>query len=266
MMEDLPDYSKIDQEDGVDAEMDPVGPTEDVDFVHVPADSQGLGWFDRRNASLSSGVDLAQLDFYKTCPRKYDQDATQIPADHPIRAIAKVLESTEDDSTVRIKCYRLTDCIAIDLLLHFGADRNIQVIIDYVSKEDIGDETKKNTVNALMKFLEYHKHFGSYAIFRQIEMRVAHTLPAENKHCCNYGHSSMHEKQIITDSHSVYGSYNLTGYARCKNYESIRISPARQEERAAFDTLWNELGSTREISTVYPEIIPPPQRKKLRIE
>lgn len=90
-MEYLPDYSKIDQEDGVDAEMDPVGPTEYVDFVHAPADSQGLGWFDRRNASLTAGVDLTQLDFYKTCPRMYDRDATQIPADHPIRAIAKVL-------------------------------------------------------------------------------------------------------------------------------------------------------------------------------
>ena len=65
MMEDLPDYSKMDQEDGVDAKMDPVGLTEDVDFVHVPGDSQGLGWFDRRNASLSSRVDLMQLDFHK---------------------------------------------------------------------------------------------------------------------------------------------------------------------------------------------------------
>lgn len=140
------------------------------------------------------------------------------------------------------------------------------MIVDYVSKEDIGDETTKNTVRALMKFLEYHKHFGSYAIFRQIEIRVAQTLRTENKHCCEYGHSCMHEKQIITDSHSVYGSYNLTGYARCKNYESIRISRACNEERAAFDALWNELGSTREISILYPEIIPPLQRKKLRIE
>ena len=45
MMEDPPDYAKIDQEDGIDAEMDPVGPTEDVDFFHVPNDARGLGWF-----------------------------------------------------------------------------------------------------------------------------------------------------------------------------------------------------------------------------
>jgi hypothetical protein len=54
MVEELPDYSKFDQEDGVDAEIDPEGPIEDVDFIEVPADAQGLGWFDRRNASLSS--------------------------------------------------------------------------------------------------------------------------------------------------------------------------------------------------------------------
>ena len=76
-----------------------------------------------------------------------------------MRAIAKVLESTVENSTFRIKCYRLTDCFAIDLLLHHGADRDIQVIVDYASVEDIGDDTKKNTVRALVKFLERHKHF-----------------------------------------------------------------------------------------------------------
>jgi hypothetical protein len=36
MMEELPDYSKFDQEDGADAEIDPEGPIEDVDFIEVP--------------------------------------------------------------------------------------------------------------------------------------------------------------------------------------------------------------------------------------
>jgi hypothetical protein len=266
MAEDLPDYSQIDQEDGFDAEMDPVGPTEDVDFFEVPDDSQGLGWFDRRNAALSSGIDLTALDFYQTFPRPYDRDVAQIPSDHPIRAIAKILESTAENSTVRIKCYRLTDCFAIDLLLHYGSDRDIRLILDYVPEEDIADDIKKNSVRSLMRFLEYNKHFGSYAIFRQIEIRVAVTSQPENRHCCQYGYSSMHEKQIITDSYSVYGSYTLTGYARCKNYESIRISASRQEESESFDRLWNELGSEREISIVYPQIIPTLQRKKLRID
>ena len=217
MAEDLPDYFKIDQEDGLDAEIDPVGPTKDVDFVHVPEDSQGLGWFDRRNVSLSSGVDLTQLDFYKSCPRPYDQDAMQIPTDHPIWAIAKVLESAAENLTVCIKCYWLTGCFAIDLLLHYSTDWDIWVIIDYVSDEDASKETKKSTVKALIKFLEHHKHFGSYTIFWQIKICVAQTLPAENRHCCTYGHSSMHKMQIIMDSNSVYSSYNLTGYAWCKN-------------------------------------------------
>ena len=208
---------------------------------------------------------MAQLDFYKSCPRSYDKDATSIPADHPIQAIAKVLDCSTENSIVRIQCYRLTDFFAIDLLLRYSSDRDLRVIIDYVAKEDIGDVTKKNTVNALMKFLEFHKHYGSYAIFRQIEIRVAKTSATENRHCCVHGCSSMHEQQIITNSHSVYGSYDLTGHARCKNYESIRISQSREEEREAFDSQWNELGNTREISQVYPQVIPSLQRKKLRI-
>jgi hypothetical protein len=210
-------------------------------------------------------VNLTQLDFYHTCPRAFDKDATQVPANHPLRAIAKVLEVASQDYTVQIKCYRLTDCMAIDLLLRYGADRDIHIIIEDVPPEEVNDAAKNNTVKSLMKFLEAHKHVGSYAILRQIEIRVANTTAADNRYCCQQGYSSMHEKQIITDSHSVYGSYNLTGYARCKNYESIRISPSRREEQEAFAAHWNELGSNREISKLYPQIIPTVQRKKLRI-
>lgn len=65
----IPVYSRIDQEDGHDAEADPEGTTEDVDCIDVPNDAQGLGWFDRRNSTLSTRIYLTQLDFYKTCPR-----------------------------------------------------------------------------------------------------------------------------------------------------------------------------------------------------
>lgn len=262
-----PNCAEIDQADGADAEVDPEGATEDGDFIAAPEDSQGLDWFDKRNASLGDGIDLAGQNFYHTAPRAWDTEASKIPPNHPLRAIAKVLESSAEDSTVRVKCCRLTDQMAMDMLLHCGAVRTVHVIIDYVPQECVAVESpQKNTVSSLMKFLEFNKHIGSYAIFRLIEIRVAHTKHEEDGHCCKLGLSSMHEKQTITDAHSAHGSYNLTGCARCKNYESIRISPSCGEEMQAFDSHWDALGKNREISEVHPGIIPESQRKKLRIE
>ena len=54
----------------------------------------------------------------------------------------------------------------------------------------------------------------------------------------------------ITDSYSLFGSYNLTVNLHCKNGESCYMAGSVQEEKDAFDLHWNALDSSQVISHV----------------
>jgi len=90
----------------------------DPGCVVVPDDCFGFGWLDKRLGGLRDGVDLGQKTFYSSSPRPFDDSPTDIPLDHPLRAIAKVLHDSSTGSKIRVKCHMLTDWFAIDLLLH----------------------------------------------------------------------------------------------------------------------------------------------------
>ena len=274
------DYSVIDQEDGLDAEgishkYPPNRANEssaaevDVDwgnYVLVPEEYQGYGWCDQRMATLRNGIDLKTKTFYHTAPRPFDKSVNDVPEHHPLRAIAAVFDQAPPMSVIRMKGYRITDFFAFDLIFHYATSHHIRIIIDYIDKDAKTLHETKNTVRAISKFLEFYKRYQSYQLFNAIEMRVADTTDTSGGKCCPHGLSSMHEKAILTAQHSVYGSYNLTGYARCKNWESIRISSVEDGEHEAFDLHWNQLKDDREITVVYSEFFPEDSPKRRRVE
>jgi hypothetical protein len=119
--------------------------------------------------------------------------------------------------------------------------------------------------NAAAEFLSHYQKYQSYQFFNAIEIRVADTRDTSGGNCCPHGLSSMQEKAILTKHHAVYGSYNLTGYARCKNWESIRISSVEDGEHEAIDIYWNQLGYDREITVMHHDFFPLDLPKRRRI-
>lgn len=266
----LPDYAAIDASgyDVYDKSIQPrshddIPVLEEADpYVVVPNKCFGYGWLDKRVGTLHDGVDLTKKTFFRAVPRRFDNEPKDVPVDHPLRAIARVLYESPPRSNIRVKCNMLTDWFAIDLLLHYGASHVVQIIVDYASPAELAEAARlekekkpaqKYTVNSLRKFLDFFQRANSVLLFETVEIRVANTVDG---HCCKYGRSSMQEKTVITENQTACGSYNLTGYACCKNWESLHVFATTADVVEDFDTHWGALGEDRELTKVYPDIFP----------
>lgn len=89
----------------------------------------GSGWFDQGLVNLHQGIDITSSRSFFASPRANDTQPSNIPARHPLRALAWVLAEAPVNSTVRIYCYMLTDPFAIKLLIHHGSNKTIQIIL-----------------------------------------------------------------------------------------------------------------------------------------
>ena len=225
-------------------------------YDSIPVDDRGFGWFDDRLRDFHSGIDLTAIATFRSVPRPFDRNPMTVPAYHPLRAIAKVMAEAQIGSIIRISAYSLTDPLALDLITHHGNDKVVNVIlhpIDYTAQQ-------------IKQFLEKHQRIFSHRVFvSQVNVRVANV---HGVGCSRY--TQMHEKHILTSTHSVYGSYNLSCASRCANWESVRISSAVEEEEVlAFDRHWDALES-RKLQAVYTEIFPAgfrmDDRKRARLE
>lgn len=265
----FPDYSLEDQfvRDGNRADLDVE--EENVDEregdVEIPDDILGRGWFDPRleECVLKEDVDLAAQSFYAV-PRDFDKSPNDVPESHPFRAIASVFKEAPVGTDISIKAYLLTDEFVMDLICHYAATRNVFVILDYVDPRKIfayEEQLRKyqagmlryspspqDSISRLKNFLKKHERCNSLTLFRRVEIRVANVL---HPGCCRYGKSSMHENFILTEKRLVIGSYNLSVYARCKNWESVRVVKPVCQDKEMFSAYWEALGESREIIKHY---------------
>lgn len=180
------------------------------------------------------GIDFQVESTFYTTPRRLPADRdtdiisySDTPFSHPIRAIAQLLESSPWNSTVRVFCYRLTDFIAIELLIHAGHDREVQVILS----------PNNESRDALKDFVTTTGLIGINALLENVEIRLANCSGSN----CNSRLVSMHDKSIITETHATFGSYNLSFFTRFGNWESLQVVPTTQTHTRRFDEIWNEL-------------------------
>jgi hypothetical protein len=129
------DYSIEDAKDdtGVVDDDNIVGDEDEIwNFADdIPESSLGYGWFfddTQMVESLRQSVDLSTRTF-STKPRPCDRQPADIPAQHPIRAIALVLQQAPPNSTVQIYCSSLSDPFALDPIIQHGIDKTVKVIL-----------------------------------------------------------------------------------------------------------------------------------------
>ena len=251
------DYSIEDAQDdtGVD-DNNVVGSQDEIwrYIDNIPPESLGFdGWFDQEMATLSNSVDLSWSKF-PTKPRPYDSRPSSVPAQHPIRAIAKVLQEAARNSTVRIYCYALSDPFALDLLIHHGRDKTVKIILQPC-------ERSKNRIKELLQRFE---KVNSYDVFyARVQIRIANL----NSPSCTRYTSIMHDNRLMTEQHCLYGSYNLTPVARCANWEAIALTNTLQREIDEFETEWSSLhGRAMEevFPGFYPETFTVPKRRRVK--
>ena len=225
----------VEAEAGLDAELQAY-------YDAIPEEEKGSGWFDQRMKSFHTPVDTSATKKFLTVPRAWDRAPANVPANHPLRAIASLLHYAAPDSTIRIFCYSLTDPMALDLIIHHANQKIIKVIIN----------PDQYTISKIQEFLRRFERYHSWDVFyARLQVRVADTTSPP---CSRY--SSMHDKRVITQQYSTYGSYNLSCAARFANREAIALLATDETEIDDFDGLWNQL-EHRKLDAVYSDFYPP---------
>jgi hypothetical protein len=207
----------------------------------IPEEKIGSGWFDQRMSTFHTCVDLSTTKKFSTVPREWDKMPASVPSDHPLRAIASLLNDADADSTIRVFSYALTDPMAIDLLIHHASDKIVKIIMNH----------DDHIMEKIRMFLQRFERFNSWDVFySRMQVRVADTMSPP---CSRY--SSMHDKRIITPKYCTYGSYNLSCAARYANREAIVLVSTDDSEIKEFDGLWRQL-EHRTLEQVYPSFYP----------
>lgn len=248
------DYAKYDE--GIEEALDEGDEEADVHvknyYDSLTLDDIGRGFFHRALETFHLGPNLpTERDFY-TSPRRLDEIECpeKTPLDHPLRAIAWILNDAPANTIIRVFCYRLTDPVAIDLLIHAGATKTVQVILHDITK----------TRDALKEFVEMYGAISKKTLLENVEIRLANLTGTT----CASRYVQMHDNCVITENYTTFGSYNLSAFARVGNWESLTVVDTRQIHKDKFDEIWLSI-STRQLEKYYTELDSPtrgPRRRR----
>jgi phosphatidylserine/phosphatidylglycerophosphate/cardiolipin synthase-like enzyme len=190
------------------------------------------GWCIPQMTNYHDGVDISDGRRYFCQPREADQQPSDTPKDHPLRAIAAVMEAAPNESLIRVYAYSLTDPYFLDLIIHHCKAKPTHVILE-------PNELSINMIKRICSAFDAAKAGNSEpakSILQStnIKFRVAN---------CNlhYPETSMHMKGIITDKWTILGSYNFSLDARCKNWEQLLCVHSQQVDTVWFDAIWGNL-------------------------
>jgi hypothetical protein len=208
-------------------------------YDSLTPDVIGNGWFDQRMTRIHVGLDIANSRTFYTEPadRNYPSPA-QLPTLYPLRAVAWILEQAPAGSTVRAYCGTLCCPMAIDLIIHHGANKTVKIIMN----------PSGQTTNRLEKFFLDHGRISFRAFRDRLQLRVAYVSGA------NCGRdTSLHDKSVMTDLHTTFGSYSLANGAMYQNWELLHVADSEPSHAAHFDALWNSLAG-RNVQIVFPDL------------
>ena len=155
--------------------------------------------------------------------------------------------SAPQHTKVRVYCYQLTDPVAIDLLIHGGATKTVQVIL----------HDNRQTRTALKDFGWGHI---KKALLECVEIRMANLTGTP----CASSKVQMHDKSVIAENYTRFGSYSLSAFARAGNWESFTVVDTRQVHKDKFDELWNQI-PTQQFKKFCKEHDSPHQEPKRRL-
>lgn len=209
-------------------------------YDSLTPDNIGNGWFDQRVARIHEGVNITNSRMFHSKPHQSHPSPENIPALHPLRALASVLEQAPAGSTVRVCCYMLTCPVAIDLLIHHGASKTVEIILN----------PSDQTITRLEEFFAEHGRIARRAFHNRLEVRVA---DVNGPNCSHY--TSFNLNGVFTDLHATCGSYNLTNASNYLNWESLHVADSSPQGVAHFDALWNSWAH-RSVGVVYPDLSP----------
>ena len=202
-------------------------------YASLTPEDLGHGWFNQNLEDLHTKVTLEVGSRYTTCPRPYDaENSPRLPANHPLRVIAKVLHDAADGSLIRVYAYMLTDPFAIDMLIHYGKKNPIRLIL-------YRDEDGYN-LKSLRKFFAKYGTLAGNAFEQRIQVQW---VMKDTAHCSRC--TQMHMKTVITDDTCLIGSYNLSCPARCANWENLVALRSTEKDKADFDSLWTLLATAQ---------------------
>lgn len=218
----------------------------------ISAEGIGNGWFDTNLSTFHERVGMPERRTFYSSPRSLEEieRPVETPENHPLRAIAWMMNDAPPQSTIRVYAYVLTDLPAIDLLVHHGSTKIVKVI----------SQDSRKTRERLNEFFDLYGRVGKRAFLENVQVRLANLTGTP----CASRNVQMHDKSIITQRYTSFGSYNLSAFGRVGNWESLTVVNTEPLHVERFDEMWASLDG-REIERFYREMDSPnrgPKRQR----